>query len=164
MNDTNSVLLLNAFLAAGDEETKSGNTTSAEHFYKESVRFAQSNLGLHSAQTALAHYSLSAHYLEQNEWNEAAFHSNAALGIFTTVFGKTHPTTAMVLHHIAEICESQNLSSVAYPIRLRVAEIFERHRDAIDFSVPRADTATLLIKRMMSADGTTMENWLENSI
>jgi tetratricopeptide (TPR) repeat protein len=127
MTDNDNLAILRSFLAAGDGALKLGKHASAEHFYLESLRFANRHLGPTFPETALANFSLSMFYLDRKKLVEAASHANAALNIFIAIFGSDHPATAMALHQLAEVCQAQNLSNIAKPMRTRAKEILADH-------------------------------------
>jgi tetratricopeptide (TPR) repeat protein len=127
MTDYDNLAILRSFLAAGDGALKLGKYASAEHFYQESLRFANRHLGAAFPETALANFSLSMFYLDRQQLPEAATYANAALNIFIGIFGNDHPTTAMALHQLAEVCQAQNLSDIAKPMRQRAKNILAEH-------------------------------------
>jgi tetratricopeptide (TPR) repeat protein len=127
MTNNDNLAILRSFLAAGDGALKLGKYSSAEHFYQESVRFANRHLGVTVPETALANFSLSMFYLDRKQLPEAATYANAALKIFIGIFGNDHPTTAMALHQLAEVCQAQNLTNIAKPMRQRSKEILADH-------------------------------------
>jgi tetratricopeptide (TPR) repeat protein len=161
MDKTGTNSILQAFLTAGDCAQKLNKTSSAEHFYTEALRFASCNAGSESLETALAYYCLSTFYLEQKRLPEAAFNANAAVNICSFKLGRCHPSTGLILHQLAEICTAQKLYSVAQPIRKRAAEIMEEHLVTLDFSVPTKSISALMMKGVMSADGSWIKGLAE---
>ncbi len=127
MTNDENVALLRAFLSAGDGALKLGNHTSAEHYYQEALRFANRQLGPSVPETGLSNISLSMFYLDRKSLDEAAKYANAALDIFTQIFGSDHPATGIALHQLAEVCTAQDLLDVAKPIRRRATEILSDH-------------------------------------
>jgi hypothetical protein len=153
MDDTETHSILQGLLAAGDGAKKLNKPASAEYFYAEALRFAKANIGDKTLDSALAYYCLSMLYLEQKRLCEAAFNAHEAVNICTTFLGQGHPATGLVLHQLAEVCTAQKLHSVAHPIRKRAAEIMEEHLVTLDFSVPTKSITTLMMRGMMSVDG-----------
>jgi hypothetical protein len=154
MDDKDSNSILQAFLSAGDGAQKLNKPASAEYFYTEALRFASGKAGAESLDAALAYYCLSTFYLGQKRLSEAASSAHAAVNICLFSLGKDHPSTALVLHQLAEICTAQKLHSVAQPIRKRAAEIMEEHLVTLDFGVPSRSISIQMMKGVMSADGT----------
>lgn len=161
MDDTESHSILTGFLAAGDGARKLNKPCSAEYFYTEALRFAIKSNGSESMDAALAYYCLSMFYLEQRKLFDAAFNAHAAVNICTAILGRDHPGTGLVLHQLAEICTAQKLHSVANPIRKRASEIMEEHLVTFDFSVPTKSITAMMMKGMMSADGSWTNGLLE---
>lgn len=125
MRYSDTVNIARVFLAAGDLALRDGKHDLAERHYKR----AESILAQHIPQTGAAHalpaLRLSELYCLQRRLNEAITHANSAIGILTATLGVSHPSTALAMHHLAEILELQSLNSVAKAVRKRSAELLK---------------------------------------
>jgi len=103
MRDDTIQSILKMYLKAGDEALAEGSQKTAERFYHEIVTLAAKELPDAAPETALAKFNLSMLYLDRGQTTEAAAFAQAALDMFTDLFGPDHPSTGMALHQLAEV-------------------------------------------------------------
>ncbi len=139
MRYSETVNIARVFLAAGDLALRDGKQELAERHYKR----AESILAQHIPQSGAAHalpaLRLSELYCSQHRLNEAITYANSAIGILTNALGVNHPSTALAMHHLAEILELQSLNTVAKAVRRRSSEMLKNSVQNPEESKPKTD-------------------------
>lgn len=123
MRYSETVDIARVFWVAGDLAVRDGNLGLAECHYKKAEAFLAHHIPQSQPAHALAAMRLSELYCKQDRLTEAITHANSAIGILTATLGVRHPSTALALHHLAEILELQKLNSVAKAVRRRSAQM-----------------------------------------
>lgn len=125
MRYSDTVNIARVFLAAGDLALKDGKEDLAERHYKRAESILAQAIPQSGAAHALPALRLSELYCTQNRLTEAITHANSAVGILTATLGISHPSTALAMHHLAEVLELQKLNSVAKAVRRRSAQMLK---------------------------------------